>query len=434
MRLRKPLKHQAKLLKRAAGLYRLALLWEMRLGKCLATLRWLKQAGCRSALIVSPSSVLPNWTEEILLENLPTRNLRERPLPLSGSTYTPPRRFCCINYELLRVRAQWLAYGWDAIVLDESVAIRNPTSKTSKILTLGTKHIPYRAVLTGEIMPESLLDIFQQFKFLYGEFMGHRNYYSWRDATHQTVYTDWDWMPMKGMRDLILQEVKRLSFRLTRKQAGVGGGKVYQTRYIDLPAKARTAYRNAIKDFEFRGRETKWRIVVDNWLAQISGGEHKDAELIRLLKGELAHKPVVVWFRYNPELYRIYQKLTNLGIKATAISGKVAINDRKRIADKFNKGKYQVVLMQLKCGKYGVNLSGADTAIYFSCSYEGDLRSQSLDRIIHHTKTWDCLIIDLVTKDTIDEDIREALMEKRASSRGVLMKSIKKALARELAA
>jgi hypothetical protein len=73
--------------------------------------------------------------------------------------------------------------------------------------------------------------------------------------------------------------------------------------------------------------------------------------------------------------------------------------------------------MQLKCGKYGLNLSVSSTAIYFGNGFSFEDRAQSVERIAHPSKTDALLTIDLVARDTIDEDILNALRDKRAKSR-----------------
>jgi SNF2 family DNA or RNA helicase len=185
-----------------------------------------------------------------------------------------------------------------------------------------------------------------------------------------------------------------------------------------------------LADYELDGKETKWTLVVNSWLRQLAAGEHKDREIIKLLKGELKDEQLVIWFAFNAELYRLHDTLTKLGISCRYITGDVSISKRGKLVDRFNAKKYQVILMQLKCGKYGLDLSGADTAIYYSASYEAETRIQSVPRIVHPKKDRPCLIIDIVTRNTIDEDIREALLTKDIDSKGILS-SIKSALERE---
>ena len=60
----------------------------------------------------------------------------------------------------------------------------------------------------------------------------------------------------------------------------------------------------------------------------------------------------------------------------------------------------------------GINLSAADTAIYFSNSWALQDRLQSEDRILSPENNT-LLYIDLITKNTIDEDIMLALQDKR---------------------
>jgi hypothetical protein len=75
------------------------------------------------------------------------------------------------------------------------------------------------------------------------------------------------------------------------------------------------------------------------------------------------------------------------------------------------------MLAQVKCGKFGLDWSVASTAIYYSNPYDMEDRAQSEDRIVSATKTEPVLYIDLITKDTIDEEVTEVLRDKNVTAR-----------------
>ena len=67
---------------------------------------------------------------------------------------------------------------------------------------------------------------------------------------------------------------------------------------------------------------------------------------------------------------------------------------------------------QPKTGGYGITLTAANTVIYFSNSYDLEIRLQSEDRAHRIGQTNKVTYIDLVSPCTIDEKILQALRDK----------------------
>jgi len=65
-------------------------------------------------------------------------------------------------------------------------------------------------------------------------------------------------------------------------------------------------------------------------------------------------------------------------------------------------------------------VASADTAIYYSNYYSFEMRTQSEDRIIHPLKQTPLLYVDLVTENTIDEDVVEILQTKKLRAVGFM--------------
>lgn len=401
---------------------------EMRLGKTVLTILWgKKHAGTAlPALVVAPLSVLPGWEDELKLEGQTVSWLRGRDLPYFRIVL--PRilpalpGWYLINWEGLLANP-WLAdLPWGAVILDESTRIKNPRAKITRLCLAGFRGVNHRILLSGLAAPEELSEIVCQMLFLFGEFMGCRNYWAWRD-TYYVQLGDYDWIPAPGMREEIIREVRLRSYPLTRDKAGIGGKLITETRHVELPAAARKEYRRAEADWvaEVDGKEysAKYVMVVDNLLSRIAGGPHKDSELLSLLTGDLKGEPVVVWFRYNEELRRVAAKLANAGIGHAAITGETPVRRRGEYVSQFGR-RFPVLLLQRKCGKFGLNLSVSDTAINYSLGWSVEDADQSSQRIIHGSKKTPCLQIDLVTRDTVDEDVAEGLRIKAIDGRTLM--------------
>ena len=67
---------------------------------------------------------------------------------------------------------------------------------------------------------------------------------------------------------------------------------------------------------------------------------------------------------------------------------------------------------QPKTGGYGITLTAANTMIYYSNSYDLEIRLQSEDRAHRIGQKKAVTYIDLIVEDTIDEKIVKSLREK----------------------
>lgn len=440
--------HQEQALAYALPRRRIALFMEMRLGKTSVVARWAKAHGCRRVLVLAPLTTLrgsSQWEGELAREGLETIALPSLPKDRwiqamtqwkSPSVARPflhrvyRRAWVLLNFDAVLFQADLLAQPWDGIVIDESTRIRNPQAKLTKLLTAATGHIRHRAILSGLPNPESPLDYFSQFKFLDGEFMGVRDYWSYRARHFHEGYTAWDWQPNPGVRELIRTAVHDRAFVLLRKTAGVGSEKFRRQVRVKQSTAQLLAARELKKHFELAGKMTKWVTVQQMWLQRLAGGWHptldppellSDAKLQALRTLCAAEAPCVVWFRFNHEIESAYAflKKQEPRLRCAYVHGEVPNSKEYRIEvqEAFQAGKLDVVLLQVKLGRFGWNLSRANTAIYYSNTYEFEDRSQSEDRIIHLTKKDPCYYIDLVTEGSMDEEVVEAVSEKRMTAR-----------------
>ena len=315
---------------------------------------------------------------------------------------------------------------WDGVILDESTGIKNPRAIRTKMCRKYFGTSPYKAILTGLAAPEGPMDYFEQQAFTYGQFMGCKTFWQFRQKYFHLGYSDYDWVANKGTLSAIKKEVNKNSFVLTRKQAGMGSKKIYEHRYVELPPKVRKEYTKLEDDFCLSKKETKWTIVVKIWLARLAGGQpeeklycspHKFQEILYLLNTELKNEQCIIWFRFNLELLYVHRMLKVKGIHSDFIAGETFPAEREQIRKRFNKGNFRCLLIQIKCGKFGIDCSAASTALYYSNSFSYEDRSQSEARGIHPDKKEPFLILDILTKNTVDEDVYKALRKKKMNSK-----------------
>jgi len=451
---RKPytlMKHQSEFVQYALDKRYVASFQEMRLGKTLAYIRYVQLLpDVSKILVVAPISALQGWHEELeregevvypaYMEKGADARLTAAYTPFINRLHLPgydTREWVLLNYDGLRVLEAPSYWQWDAVVLDESTKIKNPTAKITKMCLQGFRGVPYRAILTGLPNPESELDFVCQFLFTHGSFMGCDNYWKFRS---KYCVPDWTgkWTLKYDAYASIKQAVHEKAFIRRRKDCNIGSKKVYQKRVLDFTPEQRKEYRKVEREFVCGDLETQWAIVLQTWLSRLSGGfrpesgrrslssddtnasqlwhTHKADEVLSLMRGELHNEKVVLWFKFNDELRFIRDMLVANGYNTAAIYGDTPVSKREEVAKSFFTEYTQVVCCQVKGGLKGLDLSAADTAIYYSTGWSMEDRYQSEDRIIHPRKTTPQLIIDLVMRDTVDEDVVYALGDKACTA------------------
>lgn len=440
--------HQETALAAVLGKPRIALFMQMRLGKTPVVIRWaldrledtaLFESGTTGGrvLVVGPMSVLDDWIEELQAEGVSRSDIYRMDgvskkvrleIAESGSGWY------LINFEGMRTTSEIWQTGdcnWDVIIVDESTGIRNPQAKITKVMTREFGAVPYRALLSGNPAPESPMDYFSQFQFLTGSFLGFHNFWSFRGAKFkQSPSLQWLWSPKPGVRDEIRTFVHDRAYFLTRKEAGVGGIELPpKRRVVDMNDAQRKAYAEIKKKYSFEYIETNFATVRDIWLARVAGGfspdrenpellsNAKTQEILDLMKGELKGESVVIWFRFNEELHHVVAALNRAKIPAIGVTGATSKDQRKPARNDFARGVYQVICIQVQLGRYGWNLSRADTVIYYSRPYDLESNEQSRDRVVHPMKTTPYVVIDLVTRNSIDEAVQQALKDKNRDSK-----------------
>ena len=424
--------HQDRALAYAVPRSRIFLAMEMRTGKTPVTIRWAKARNLRRILVVAPLTTLnPGWVEELKEEQIKHIHVLSEVKKSERLKILKKPGWHLINYEYLRANPEMLDCfnrDDDGVVLDESTRIRSPKAGITKVMLRHT-NVEHRALLSGMPNPESMMNWFTQMVFLKGDLCGIDNYWAFRQKMFRPSWPgSWDWKPKKGVAEQIKRDVHQHVFVLTAKQAGMGSKHVYEKRRVPMTRLQQRMQKEIVKDFSYGPNETKWAPVQQMWLARLAGGfspdgteliaETKLKELLSIVKEDLPKTAqVVVWARFRSEIRAIKEFLNARKIKTTSMTGSTDRVQRRIRIKNFRRGKYRVIVVQAKLGMYGLNLSTADTDVYYSNMWENEVRTQCEKRIEHITKKTPLLHIDLMTEDSVDEEVVPRLREKKLNAR-----------------
>jgi SNF2 family DNA or RNA helicase len=445
---------------------------EMRTGKSLPTIRRIKLLHPERVLIMAPNSALGSWERELqregeedvvylqgsrqqrveLLHQRHRWNLinREGWLALPEIGGAVPCVHCKGRGRVLSGEDSKLCLWcrgrkhndapreervqWDAVVLDESTFIKNPRSKVTKFaLTKLAPCATHRYILTGVPNPEGPQDLWSQFAWLDGAAFGAKTFWQFRERYFAPSMYGVEITPHG--EQTVRRMTRHRAFICSRRDAQMPDNSVRERRELELPPQWLKIYQDMHTGFmyELMGetRKTLYAIAAWQWMRQLSGGfadgklvwTGKLDELCELLTGELKHEKVVVWFAYNAEVHAAYQMLKPK-IACERITGKTKVEQRRAVLDRFRKRHthaVRVLLLQQKIAEYGMDLSCSDTAIYYSRHASLLTNRQCGDRIVHVRKQHHTLLhLDLVTKNTTDELLLDALHLKNWRSQRVL--------------
>ncbi|NBS04166.1 MAG: DEAD/DEAH box helicase [Verrucomicrobia bacterium] len=135
-----------------------------------------------------------------------------------------------------------------------------------------------------------------------------------------------------------------------------------------------------------------------------------------------ANHRMLVFSTFVTALQLIKKSLEDRGIPYCYLDG--STKDRQGVCDKFNSTpSIPVMLMSLKAGGTGLNLTGADTVVHFDPWWNPAAEAQATDRAHRIGQTRTVTSIKLIASGTIEERVMELQKTKSEMLRKLLTES-----------
>ena len=460
----KPFKHQRQSLIEGAKPYNFAYFMEMGTGKTKVAIDnaayLYQEKKIDFAFVIAPNSVYQNWKKEIDFHCPEKTNIyiwkvtKDKTFKLDTSKLT----FVLMNVEALSHASgkKWLdykllKYGMKSmVILDESTSIKNlKASRTKAIIKLG-KLAKYKRILTGSPITKSPLDLFSQCAFLDKKLLGYENYTVFK-SRYAVMYSiergGYNIQIPKYYVNLeeLEYKLKNFSFRVRKKDCLDLPPKQYVQRMIELPEEQRKAYEqlkaNAL--IILRDDEVSYNNKLTELLKlqQVANGfiktndskivdfktNAKLKELMSIL--EESEDKCIIWANYVHNIEMIKKKLGEVYGKDSVVSiyGKDSVDIRNKAVESFQSDdRCRFLVGNPTVGGYGLTLTAAKYVIYFSNSYNLEVRQQSEDRAHRYGQTSQVTYIDLIATDTIDEMVLHNLENKIELSAKTLGEQVQK--------
>jgi SNF2 family DNA or RNA helicase len=290
--------------------------------------------------------------------------------------------FVILNFDGLAVVKDEIANGgFDLIVVDEANAYKNPTTNRWKILNRLVRDTDPRLwMLTGTPAAQSPIDAYGLARMM--DLPGCPRYYTvFRDTVMRKV-TQFKWVP-KDNAQTVVHKVLQPAIRFEKKDCLDLPLVTHIEREAPLTPQQKKYYAQLKSQmlFEASGEEVSAVNAATklNKLLQISGGAvYTDTgevlefdvsnrlNVVLEVVEEASHKVLVfVPFTHTIELLRA--RMEKEGITCDVINGKVPVNRRSDIVDRFQREPNpRVLLIQPKAASHGLTLTAADTIIWYA--------------------------------------------------------------------
>ena len=463
-----PYKHQRETLARSCEETNFALFLEMGLGKSkilIDNMAYLFQAGKISgALIVAPKGVLDNWDINEINRHLPDHIERKVLVWQPNHTQRWTRDYKdmvekdstgTLNIFLMNVEAfatvkgckhaeEFILTHDTLLTIDESTTIKNPKAKRTKNLIKLAPLADYRRILTGFPITKAPLDLYSQCYFLSPELLGYSSFYAFQARyaiTQRKRLGSHSFDHVIGYQrlDELQDQLQNFSIRYRKEDCLDLPEKVYTKRYVDLSDEQLKAYvqmkQKAIMEIEGTTFSSVNALTQLMRLQQVVAGSLRDddGQVIHLKNNRLqavldileeTDGKVVIFAVFQTDIERLQAEIARKhGIESVATYyGQTPQNERQDIISRFQdpESDLKYFISNPHTGGRGITLTEAKVLIFYSNSYDLELRIQAEDRIHRIGQNHSCTYIDLVSKNTVDEKILDSLLKKVDISNQIL--------------
>ncbi|MDR2454986.1 MAG: DEAD/DEAH box helicase [Deltaproteobacteria bacterium] len=436
---------------------------DMGLGKTVQVLALLlsdkkRRPGLGPSLLVAPASLLSNWKSEAerFAPTLkvaiwhPSETGKEtlKSWEESPGEYLDPCDLVITSYALAHRQQKFFeARQWRMVILDEAQAIKNPGTAQSKAVR--KFKASSKLALTGTPIENRLTDLWSLFDFLNPGLLSSISQF--QSAVQLMSGPGGDaYAPLRRLvAPYILRRLKsdrsiiddlpdkietRLSCHLTEDQA-----KLYQevVKVLQLALdEAKEKKPSKENDFLRRGLVlqalTRLRQIINHpaqltgdgdWDPKRSGKFERLSELCR----EMAERQdrLLVFTQYREITEPLFSHLCQVfGREGLVFHGGTHVKDRRKIVESFQ-ADYgpPFLILTLKAGGTGLNLTAAGQVIHFDRWWNPAVEDQATDRAYRIGQKRNVVIHKCVTRGTLEEKIDNLLTEKRLLAEGVLDQS-----------
>ena len=467
-----PYAHQLKALGASHNKENYALFMEMGTGKSkvlVDNIAMLYDKGkINAALIVAPKGVYRNWERQEIPIHMPdhivhnvvtwspvtTKKQQKENLKLfkHGEQLT----IFLMNIEAfstkkgLDIAQRFLLAHQTLMAIDESTTIKSPTARRTKNVLKLRNYAKYRRILTGSPVTKSPLDLYTQCYFLDPYYLDFTSYYTFRNRYASMVDRNVGSHSFKLVTgyvrlDELNDKLNKFSYRVLKEDCLDLPDKIYMKRFVTMTPEQTKLYEEIKKHAlaELDGKMTSAASALAQMvrLHQITCGHlaTDDGEVTAIKNNRInelldvieeTNGKIIIWAIYRHDIKQIENTLAEKYGQDSVKSfyGDTADSDRQDIVNAFQdrESNLRFFVGNPRTGGYGLTLTASHTVVYYSNSYDLEIRLQSEDRAHRIGQKEKVTYVDLISEKTIDEFIVKNLRAKINLATKVLGEDLKK--------
>jgi len=389
----------------------------------------------KASIVVVPTSLLFNWENE-LMKFAPSlsyfiyygngRNKYRSILPKKLNTVN----IVFTSYSILSRDIDILSvYDYECIVLDESQAIKNPSSQNYAAAMLLTGKC--RFVMTGTPIENSLTDLWAQMNFINPGLLGSRNafekQYSSNSDEDETAHLQ------RLIHPFILRRTKEQVCKdlpsITRQTIWCDMDDILSSAYERLKSAERNhiihidknigEYRTSIFSALMRLRlaandprllvaqdkdKNSSNTIFDSSLYNEAHSPKRDEILDRIVSLSREGHKVLLFSNFVTQLELLEKDLQQRNIRYLKLTGGSNAETRQSMVDRFQQdNSITCFLISLKAGGTGLNLTAADYVFILTPWWNAAAEEQAIDRTYRIGQTRPVMVYDFITRNSIEQ-------------------------------
>lgn len=408
---------------------------DMGLGKTVQALTMLEHyrnaTGGLKALVVCPTTLIYNWKNEVnkftpaLSYHIHHGNARTRDV-----NQLQEHNIIITTYGTLRSDIQvFMKIVFDYVVLDESQAIKNPSSKVTRAASL--LNAKNKLCMSGTPLQNNTFDIFAQMNFLNPGLLGSMEFFRNEFATPIDKFGEQE--QKEHLRKLLYPFILRRTKEQVAKDLPEKTETILFCEMDKEQRKIYDAYRNLYRDkilgsIEEQGIDKsqltilqglmKLRQICDspailNEEEKFPNHSIKLDELTRELEENIGEHKALIFSQFLGMLALIKERLIADGVEFEYFDGSTSAADREKAIQRFqNDDKVRIFLISLKAGGVGLNLTAADYVYLVDPWWNPAVEQQAIDRTHRIGQTKNIFAYRMICIDTIEDKILQ-LQEKK---------------------
>ena len=416
---------------------------DMGLGKTVQALTMLDYYkninGGLKAIVICPTTLIYNWQNEVkkftqaLSYHIHHGNTRSR-----NADELQQHNIIITTYGTLRSDIQLLLkILFDYVILDESQAIKNPSSKVTKAASLLTAK--NRLCMSGTPLQNNTFDIFAQMNFLNPGLLGSMEFFRNEFATPIDKFGEQE--QKEHLRKLLYPFILRRTKEQVAKDLPDKTETILFCEMDSAQRKIYDAYRNSYREkilgtIDQQGIDKsqltilqglmKLRQICDspailNEEDKYPNHSIKLDELAREIEENIGEHKALIFSQFLGMLALIKEKLTEQHIPFEYFDGSTSPVDREKAIQNFqNNDDCRVFLISLKAGGVGLNLTAADYVYIVDPWWNPAVEQQAIDRTHRIGQTKNIFAYRMICIDTIEDKILQLQERKKALAKELI--------------